>query len=96
MDLFVVCCKSSSFVERNVGEEKVLVPLSDDVVNMNKVFTLNGVGAFIYDQVDGKRSVYNICDILMAEYDVDKAVALKDVEHFFCEALEKGVLFIKS
>jgi hypothetical protein len=95
MDLSVVCCKNDGFVEKNVGGEKVLVPLSDDVVKMNKVFTLNEVGAFIYDQVDGKRSACNICDILMAEYDVDRAVVLKDVEHFYSEALEKDVLFIK-
>ena len=60
MDFALIYTKDKQFVEKSIGEEKVLVPLSDNVADMNHVFTLNEVGTFVYDEIDGKKSIGEI------------------------------------
>jgi len=49
---------------------------------MNSVYTLNETGAFIWEQIDGKRSVEEIIAMLTVEYDIDKQKAESDVFNF--------------
>ncbi|TLX75182.1 PqqD family protein [Labilibacter sediminis] len=96
MDFSVVYHKSKSFVEKSIGDEKVLVPLSDNVADMNHVFTLNDVAAFIFEQVDGVRSVTDIFNLLLEEYNVSAEIVKKDIELFITDSVNRGVLFTKQ
>ena len=49
---------------------------------MNSVYTLNETGAFIWEQIDGKRSVEEIITALTNVYDIDKQNAESDVNSF--------------
>lgn len=49
---------------------------------MNSVYTLNETGAFIWEQIDGKKSVEDIITMLTEEYDIDKQKAESDVFTF--------------
>ena len=40
----------SKFVTRTVGDELVIVPLSGNVAQMNRLFTLNETGKFIWEK----------------------------------------------
>jgi len=46
------------------------------------VYTLNETGAFIWEQIDGKRNVEEIINELTNEYDIDKQNAESDVFTF--------------
>jgi hypothetical protein len=73
---------SPSVVTRKTGNEYVLVPVANNIADMDSVFTLNETGAFIWDQIDGKRSVKEIVEIVVKEYDIDTDSAGKDVFEF--------------
>jgi len=73
---------SPSVVTRKTGNEYVLVPITNNIADMNSVYTLNETGAFIWKQIDGKRSVDKIIDSLTAEYEIDKKTAEADVFSF--------------
>jgi len=92
INLNVVYKKSIDFVEKQIGNETVLVPISDNIADMNKVFTLNEVGTFIYNKINNKNSVNDILSTLTEEYEVDTAVAHNDIEQFINHALSKGVI----
>ncbi len=92
MDFSIVYHKNENFVEKDIGEEKVLVPLSDNVADMNHVFTMNSVGSFIYDQIDGENSLEVIFNRLLKEFDVEKEVANSDFEQFIYSTVEKGII----
>jgi len=49
---------------------------------MNSVYTLNETGAFIWEQINGKRKVEEIIGALTAEYDIDNGTAKNDVFAF--------------
>jgi len=96
MDLSLVYQKNERFVEKAIGEEKVLVPLTDNVAHMNKVYNLNEVASFIYDAIDGTKSVADLKTVLLANYEVTEEVALNDIEHFITDMVNNGVLFTKQ
>lgn len=73
---------SKSIVTRKTGEEYILVPITNNIVDMNSVYTLNETGAFIWDLIDGKRNVEEIIAALTDEYEIDPQSAEKDVFSF--------------
>lgn len=76
---------NEGLVSRKVGDEMVIVPLRDNVADMDCVYTLNEVGAFIWESMDGQKTTQQIILEIMNNYDVDEPTASKDV----IEILEK-------
>ena len=77
-----ILSQSTSIVTRKTGNEYVLVPITNNIADMNSVYTLNETGAFIWEHIDGKRSVEEIIDELTNEFDIDKQNAESDVLTF--------------
>jgi len=73
---------SPSIVTRKTGNEYVLVPITNNIADMHSVYTLNETGAFIWEQINGKRSVEEIIALLTAEYEIDNKSAEADVFSF--------------
>ena len=73
---------SHSIVTRKTGSEYVLVPIANNIADMHSVYTLNETGAFIWEQMNGKRSIEEIIVTLTAAYDIDDKSAEADVFSF--------------
>ena len=73
---------SPSIVTRKTGNEYVLVPIANNIADMHSVFTLNETGAFIWEQINGERSVEEIIAALTSEYNIENESAEKDVFTF--------------
>jgi methyltransferase-like protein len=73
---------SPSIVTRKTGSEYVLVPITNNIADMHSVYTLNETGAYIWEQIDGKRSIEEIIAALTTEYDIDNKSAEADVLSF--------------
>lgn len=77
-----VLSHSPSVVTRKTGNEYVLVPVANNIADMNSVYTLNETGAFIWEQIDGKKTTGEIIAAVVAEYNIDNETAAKDVDDF--------------
>ena len=73
---------SPNIVTRKTGNEYILVPVANNIADMNSVYTLNESGAFIWELIDGKRNTGEIINALTLEYDIDNASATRDVFSF--------------
>jgi hypothetical protein len=73
---------SPSVVTRKTGNEYILVPVTNHIADMDSVYTLNETGAFIWDLIDGEKTVKEIITILTKEYNVNKEAATADVLDF--------------
>jgi len=93
-DLKSVPFHSSEVVTKKTGKEYVLVPLANNIADMNSVYTLNETGAFIWEQIDGKKNIEEIISALTEEYEIDPESATNDVRHFI-DKMSK-YLIIKS
>ena len=81
-DLKSILAHSPGIVTRKTGNEYVLVPIANNIADMNSVYTLNETGAFIWELIDGKRNVEEIINSVIEEYDIDHESAVEDVFSF--------------
>ena len=81
-ELKSVPSRSPSIVTRKTGNEYVLVPVTNNIADMNSVYTLNETGAFIWELIDGKKNVGDLIEALIAEYNIDRETAASDVFSF--------------
>ena len=82
IDLDSVVSHSPDIVTRKTGNEYVLVPLANNIADMNRLFTLNESGAFIWELIDGKMNVEEIISAVTHEFDTDGETAGADVLNF--------------
>jgi hypothetical protein len=74
--------KNPSIVSRAIDEETILVPIRQNVGDLESIYTLNEVGARIWELIDGNRQLKEIRDVIVAEYKVTKAQATADIIDF--------------
>lgn len=70
-------------MKRQIAGETFLVPLGKTVYDSNGLFFLTEVGDFIWDRLPEAESRDDIVKAILDEYDVEEAVARKDVAAFF-------------
>ena len=85
VNLKSVPMRSHSIVTRKTGSEYVLVPVANNIADMDSVFTLNETGAFIWELIDETRNVEGLIDEMIKEYDTDRETATNDVLSFIEE-----------
>jgi Coenzyme PQQ synthesis protein D (PqqD) len=83
MDILArVYCKSDSIVFRKIGDELILVPIRQNVGDLDSIYTLNETAARIWELIDGERCLHDIKSMMVEEFDVPAAEAEKDlIEH---------------
>ena len=82
VDLKSVPSRSPLIVTRKTGNEYVLVPISNNIADMDSVYTLNETGAFLWELIDGKRNVSDLVEALTENYNIEKGTAKTDVFSF--------------
>ena len=81
-DLKSVPSKSPSIVTRKTGNEYVLVPVANNIADMNSVYTLNETGTFIWELIDGEKNVEDLIEAMISEYNIERETAMADVLSF--------------
>ena len=85
LDLNSIVKPSPGIVPRKTGDEYVLVPVSNNIADMDSVYTLNETGAFIWERLDGKSTLAEIISCMQSEFDVDAKTAKNDLLDFVTE-----------
>ena len=74
--------KSDAMVSRKIGDEFILVPIRQDVGDLESIYTLNETAARIWELIDGKTQANEIKEKIVEEFDVKPEEAEKDlIEH---------------
>jgi len=71
--------KSPSIVSREIAGETILVPIRQNVGDLESIYTLNQTAAFAWALIDGQRSVQAIRDQIVAEFEVGAEEAERDL-----------------
>ena len=86
------------FKLRKLGNEYILVGESMELINFNKMITLNETAAFLWEQAEkataahGEFTAADLCKPLCAEYDVSPEQAMTDVDATIRSWLDAGVV----
>jgi hypothetical protein len=84
-DLQKVFKKSDSMVSRKIGSESSLVPIRQNAGDLDSIYTLNDTAAYIWELIDGKKSVGEIKKRILDEFEVTSG----DVERDLAEHLQQ-------
>ena len=82
-----VFVRSERMVGRRIAEEYVLVPIVGRGPELEAIFNLNRVGAFIWERLDGRASGDEIVGDLVERFDVERARAVDDYRAFMAQLL---------
>jgi hypothetical protein len=74
-------------LSRLVGDETVLLDLESGMY-----FGLDGVGKRIWEKIGECLALGEIAEVIVSEYEVDKAQAQADVIEFVTNLVERGLL----
>ncbi len=84
--------KKENIVTRRIAGETLLVPIYGDLANMERIFALDPVAAFIWEQLNGERSLKDIRDEVLGTFDVNEEQAETDIFEFIEELLEAKLI----
>lgn len=77
--------RNPDFISRTVAGELILVPIAREAADLESVFTLNEVGARIWELLDECADAQAVAAKLAEEFEVDGATALADVEELIAQ-----------
>jgi hypothetical protein len=77
--------RNDNFVSRRIENETVLVPIRNNVGDLDCIYSLNPVGALVWEQLDGVATLEAIRDRIVGEYDVSAVAAAADLNAFVAE-----------
>jgi len=80
--------QAPGIVARKTDDGYILVPVTGNIADMSAVYTLNNTGAFIWDAMDGKRSIAEIAQMVTSEFEIDDNTAMDDVSSFLVRLKE--------
>jgi len=77
--------RGARIVGRRIAGEYVLVPLVTHGADLDAIFNLNAVGAFIWERLDGRTTGAAIVSALVDAFDVEEARAREDYVAFVAQ-----------
>jgi hypothetical protein len=83
----VILAKAPTSAWRLIAGEAVILSLDTKVLR-----GLNDVGSRVWDLIDGQRTVEDIIDVIVEEFDVSRDQAVADLDAFTRELLDKGLV----
>ena len=65
---------------RTIDHETILVPIKDNVGDMGCIYSLNEVGAFVWEQLDGKKTIGDVKNLVLEAFEGVPASLDRDLQ----------------
>ncbi len=77
--------RNPDFIHRKIADESILVPIHQDVADMNCIYTLNEMGAFIWELLGEPKTKHALQSVILEEYAADPKILTADIARFLDE-----------
>jgi hypothetical protein len=84
--------QSENIVSRRILDELILVPTRKTAGEVDSLYTMNEVAAFVWEALDGTSSVREIRDKVVHEFQVDIETATDDLINLLKQLNDIGVV----
>ena len=74
--------RNPEFIFRRIADEAVLVPIHQQVADMEAIYTLNDVGAFVWARLEARATEAELKKAILDEYAADLEAAAVDLDRF--------------
>lgn len=80
------------FILREIAGDYIIIPTGSTVLEFNGLITVNEVGVTLWKLLQDEVSMEQLVQGVLAEYDVEEAVAREDIQEFLDKLTESGIL----
>jgi hypothetical protein len=84
--------KKEEIICRAIAGEILLVPLRGTLAELQKIFSMNPVAGFIWERLDGQKSLGQIRGEILDAFDVEVGDANSDLQEFIVQLLKEGLI----
>ena len=84
-----VFIKKSELITRTIAGETFLVPISGQLADLQRIFSLNPLAEYIWQQLDGERNLQEIVNSIVSSFEVQQEQVIADVKEFISELLKE-------
>jgi hypothetical protein len=84
--------RDPDFVFRRIAEEIILVPIRRNMGDLESIYSLNETAARVWELLDGRRTLGEIVDALVQEFEVASATAETDLRALLGQLAEAGAI----
>ena len=84
--------RNPDYIFRKIVDELVLIPIHKDVADMDSIYSLNDVGAFIWEQLANPINLEELNNAVMQEFDGEAEIVTSDVQSFIADLSEFGAV----
>lgn len=75
-----------------IMEEMILVPIHEDVADLNSIYTLNEVGSFLWERLAEPVGFDELEQAVLGEYETTRAQVAEDVGSFLTAMIDFGAV----
>ncbi len=84
--------KDDSLVFRKIAGEFILVPIKKKADEVDSIYTMNEIGSRIWELIDGEKSLSEIKNVIIDEFEVSPEIAEKDLKDFINQLEHIGAI----
>ena len=84
--------RNEDFIFRKIVDETVLIPIHKDIADMDCIYTLNDVGAFIWEQLGNPQTQTELQAAVLDAYAAEPDVVLAELQTFLDEMSDIGAI----
>ena len=77
--------RNKDIVCRKIEDETIFVPIKDNVGDMGCIYTVNKMGSFIWENLDGEKTLDDILSLITEEFEISTREAQEDLNEFISE-----------
>ena len=81
-----------SYVHRKVADETILVPVRSNVADLECIYSLNETASRVWELLDGKRTVGEVLQVILDEFEVEPDEAEADLLEIMTQLLAAGAV----
>jgi hypothetical protein len=85
--------RNEDFVFRRINGESILVPISNNVGDLDSIYNLNEVGTFVWECLDGKNRLADIENLILEAFNLPPYDAETDLNDFVGQLEEIDAVF---
>jgi hypothetical protein len=79
-------------VAREIAGETLLIPISGKLANLQRIYSLNPVAEYIWNQLNGMRSLQEISENVLSVFEVEREQLDEDLQEFIAELVKENLI----
>ncbi len=89
---WIIVVIKDNFLLKQIAGDYIVVPVGEKLVDFSAMIVLNETGVFLWKLLKEEKTVTQLVEAVVAEYDIDRGTAESDVGEFIAMLKEKDLV----